>query len=183
MRKTLIIDFLIGSMAKDDLFKIEPIEGRISIDKRKTISPFNSVKHLKTANIPALCDQCVYRSIDDGGNGKCPKYEKGAVCAIREDFVKFINTLDTRNPEDLKAMIDMLAKLSFENVLMALTQAKMDGNIPDRNTKSEINTLLQIVKSINDLNSKIVVTERTEFDKTGDISNIFRQIKARKVGD
>ena len=91
--------------------------------------------------------------------------------------------MDTRNPEDLKAMIDMLAKLSFENVLMALTQAKMDGNIPDRNTKSEINTLLSIVKSINDLNSKIVVTERTEFDKTGDISNIFRQIKARKSGD
>ena len=105
------------------------------------------------------------------------------MCAIREDFVKFINDLDTRNPEDLKAMIDMLAKLSFENVLMALTQSKMDGNIPDRNTKSEINTLLQIVKSINDLNSKIVVTERTEFDKTGDISNIFRQIKARKSGD
>ena len=153
-------------MTKDDLFKIEPIEGKITIDKRKTVSPFNSVKHLKTANIPELCDQCVYRSIDDGGNGKCPKYERAAVCAIREDFVKFINDLDTRNPEDLKAMIDMLAKLSFENVLMALTQSKMDGNIPDRNTKSEINTLLQIVKSINDLNSKIVVTERTEFDKT-----------------
>ena len=91
--------------------------------------------------------------------------------------------MDTRNPEDLKAMIDMLAKLSFENVLMALTQSKMDGNIPDRNTKSEINTLLQIVKSINDLNSKIVVTERTEFDKTGDVANIFRQIKARKTGE
>ena len=169
-------------MTKDDLFKIEPIEGNVTIDKRKTVSPFNSVKHLKTANIPALCDQCVYRSIDDGGNGKCPKYEKAAVCAIREDFVKFINDLDTRNPEDLKAMIDMLAKLSFENVLMALTQAKMDGNIPDRNTKSEINTLLSIVKSINDLNSKIVVTERTEFDKAGDISNIFRQIKAQRTG-
>jgi len=170
-------------MTKDDLFKIEPIEGNVTVDKRKTVSPFNSVKHLKTANIPALCDQCVYRSIDDGGNGKCPKYEKAAVCAIREDFVKFINDLDTRNPEDLKAMIDMLANLSFENVLMALTQSKMDGNIPDRNTKSEINTLLQIVKSINDLNSKIVVTERTEFDKTGDVANIFRQIKARKTGE
>ena len=75
MRKTLIFDLIIGSMTKDDLFKITPIEGNITIDKRKTISPFNSVKHLKTANIPALCDQCVYRSIDDGGNGKCPKYE------------------------------------------------------------------------------------------------------------
>ena len=167
-------------MIKDDLFKIEPIEGKITIDKRKTVSPFNSVKHLKTANIPALCDQCVYRSIDDGGNGKCPKYEKGAVCAIREDFVKFINDLDTRNPEDLKAMIDMLAKLSFENVLMALTQSKMDGNIPDRNTKSEINTLLNVVKAINDLNSKIVISEKTRYDNKGDIESIFKQIKAQR---
>ena len=104
------------------------------------------------------------------------------MCTVREDFVEFINQLDTRNPEDLKGMMDMLAKLSFENVLMALTQSKMDGNIPDRNTKSEINALLSIVKSINDLNSKIVVSEEAKFDKSGDIESIFRQIKAQKSG-
>tara|TARA_R100000963_G_C4626677_1_gene92759 strand:+ start:517 stop:1041 length:525 start_codon:yes stop_codon:yes gene_type:complete len=170
---------------ENKLFKIKPIGNKSIVveDKRKTISPFNSAKHFKTANIPALCDQCVYRSLEDGGNGKCPKYEAGAVCAIREDFVKFINELDTRNPEDLKSMIDMIAKISFENVLMALTQAKMDGNIPDRNTKSEIKTLLEIVKSINDLNSKIVVTEKQEYTKEGDIANIFRQIRAQKSGN
>jgi hypothetical protein len=166
----------------DDVFKIEPVGNKDFVveNKRKTVSPFNSAKHLKTANIPALCDQCVYRSIEDGGNGKCPKYEAGAVCAIRKDFINMINTLDTRNPEDLKSMMDMLAKLSFENVLMALTQAKMDGNIPDRNTKSEVNTLLGIVKSINDLNAKIVVTEKTEY-RQGDIENIFRQIRAQRT--
>jgi len=165
----------------EDIFKIEAVGNKnfVQENKRKTISPFNSAKHMKTANLPALCDQCVYRSIDDGGNGKCPKYEAGAVCAIRNDFVNMINSLDTRNPEDLKSMMDMLAKLSFENVLMALTQAKMDGNIPDRNTKSEVNTLLGIVKSINDLNAKIVVTEKTEY-RQGDIENIFREIKAQK---
>ena len=165
-----------------EIFKIKPVGkgGEVILDKRKTVSPFNSAKHLKSANIPALCDQCVYRSIDDGGNGKCPKYEKGAVCAIRDDFVKFIAELDTREPEDVKAMLDMLVKLSFENVLMALTQAKMDGNIPDRNTKSEINSLLNIVKSINDLNSKISITEEKRYTKEGDIENIFRQIKAQK---
>ena len=90
-----------------EIFKIKPVGkgGEVVLDKRKTVSPFNSAKHLKSANIPALCDQCVYKSIDDGGNGKCPKYEKGAVCAIREDFVKFINELDTRQPEDVKAKI------------------------------------------------------------------------------
>ena len=64
---------------------------------------------------------------------------------------------------------------------MALTQAKMGGNVPDRNTKSEVNTLLGIVKTINDLNAKIVVTEKTEY-RQGDIENIFRQIKAQKSG-
>ena len=166
----------------EDIFKIEAVGNKnfVQENKRKTISPFNSAKHLKTANIPALCDQCVYRSIDDGGNGKCPKYEKGAVCAIREDFVKFINELDTRQPEDVKAMLDMLAKLSFENVLMALAESKFDGNIPDRNTKSEINTLLNVVKAINDLNSKIVISEKTRYDNKGDIESIFKQIKAQR---
>ena len=166
-----------------EIFKIKPVGkgGEVILDKRKTVSPFNSAKHLKSANIPALCDQCVYKSIDDGGNGKCPKYEKGAVCAIREDFVRFINELDTRNPEDVKAMLDMLAKLSFENVLMALAESKFDGNIPDRNTKSEINTLLNVVKAINDLNSKIVLSEKTKYDSKGDIESIFKQIKAQRT--
>lgn len=166
-----------------DLFKIKPIGGKNIVveDKRKTVSPFNSAKHFKDANIPAYCDQCMYRSIDSGGNGRCPKYELGAICAIREDFIKVINQIDTRNPEDVKAMLDMIAKLSFENVLMALTQAKMDGNIPDRNTKSEINTFLNIVKSLTDLSTKIMITETTSLDdKTGDITSIFKQIKAQK---
>ena len=169
-------------MDDDSIFKIKPIGNTKLVveNKRKTISPFNSAKNLKFANIPALCDQCVYRSVEDGGNGKCPKYEAGAVCAIRDDFVKFIAELDTREPEDVKAMLDMLVKLSFENVLMALTQAKMDCNIPDRNTKSEINSLLSIVKSIHDLNSKISITEEKRYTKEGDIENIFRQIKAQK---
>ena len=169
-------------MSYEKIFKIKPVGkgGEVILDKRKTISPFNSAKHLKSANIPALCDQCVYKSIEDGGNGKCPKYEKGAVCAIREDFVKFINELDTREPEDVKAMLDMIAKLSFENVLMALAESKFDGNIPDRNTKSEINTLLNVVKAINDLNSKIVISEKTRYDNKGDIESIFKQIKAQR---
>ena len=170
-------------MVKEDIFKIKPIDGKNIIveDKRKLVSPFNAAKHLKDANIPAYCDQCVYRSVDSGGNGKCPKYEKGAICSIREDYISVINLMDTRKPDDIKAMLDMIAKLSFENVLMALTQAKMDGNIPDRNTKSEINTLLNVVKAINDLNTKVVVTEGQAFDeKTGDITSIFKQIKAQR---
>ena len=45
----------------EELFKIEPVGNKDFVieNKRKTVSPFNSAKHLKTANIPALCDQCV----------------------------------------------------------------------------------------------------------------------------
>ena len=80
----------------DELFKIKAVgnTSKVVLDKRKVVSPYNSAKHFKTANLPALCDQCVYRSIDSGGNGKCPKYEAGAVCAIREDFLKFIDELE-----------------------------------------------------------------------------------------
>ena len=76
----------------EDIFKIEPVGNKnlVKENKHKTISPFNSAKHLKTANVPALWDQCVYRSIEDGGNGKCPKYEIDAVCAIRKDFINGI---------------------------------------------------------------------------------------------
>jgi hypothetical protein len=169
----------------EDIFKIKPLDGhaaKVVVDGRKTVSPFNSIKNLKTANIPALCDQCVYRSIDDGGNGKCPKYEKGAMCAIRKDFVALINDLDTRNPEHVKTMLDMLAKLSFENVLMALTESKFDGNIPDRNSKSEINTLLKIISTIAEISGKIVVSEEKKLNKQGDIDSIFRQIKSHGIG-
>lgn len=168
----------------DDIFKIIPLgeqASKVVVDGRKVISPFNSAKHLKDANIPALCDQCAYRSIDSGGTGKCPKYEAGAVCSIRKDFVALINELDTRNPEDLKVMLDMLAKLSFENVLMALTESKFDGNIPDRNTKSEINTLLKIISTIGEISSKVVVSEEKRFNRQGDIESIFRQIKSKQV--
>ena len=166
----------------DKIFKIKPVGNKLEVkeNKRQTVSVYNRAKNLKYANLPAYCDQCVYRSIDSGGNGKCPKYEEGAICGIREDFLKVIGELDTRSPDDVKSMLDMLAKLSFENVLMALTQAKMDGNIPDRNTKSEINTLLNVIKSINDLNSKVVMTEETKMNKQGDISSIFKQIKAQR---
>ena len=153
----------------------------VEINKHKTISPYNSVKTLKYAKLPALCNDCVYRSIEAGGNGKCPKYEEGAMCAIREDIIKFLDEIDTRNPEDLKALLDMLAKTGMENVMIALFQSKMDGNIPNRDTRSEINSLLNVIKLANEISSKVTLTETKTYDSAGDISSIFREIKARKL--
>ena len=38
-----------------------------SVDKRQSVSAFNAAKHLRSAELPALCNDCIYRSIDTGG--------------------------------------------------------------------------------------------------------------------
>lgn len=162
---------------KDDLFKIEKVSGEIKVNQRKTVSPYNAIKNFKYANIPAKCNDCVYRSRDDGGNGKCSVWEKDAACAIRKDIAKFLNMIDTRKAEDLKALLDMLAKLGMENYLMANAQGRLDGNVPDRNTRSEVNSLLSIIKLINECNDKIQITESKTYSKSGDIDNLFRELK------
>ena len=168
-------------MTNDRIFKIDKATSIVTDDKRKYISPHNSAKSLKYAKLPARCNDCIYRSIDDGGNGKCPKYEKDSVCLIRKDIQRFLKQIDTRNPEDLKALLDFLSKQSMENVMIAFAQSKMDGNIPDRNTRSEINNVLGIFKLINEMNAKIQVEETREYDKAGDLKGLFRSL--RKVGD
>ena len=172
-------------MPKEDTFKLtKQPDGELKVkhNKHKTVSPYNSVKHLKYANLPALCNDCIYRHVDEGGNGKCPKWEKDAACAIRADFKKFLAQIDTRKPDDLRALLDFLAKESFENVMLCLAQQKMDGNVPDRNTKSEINSFLTVIKTAAELADKIIVTEKVEFNKDSDIDTIFRQIEAKKSG-
>ncbi len=170
-------------MADDKIFDIKPIDGNLKVkeNKRQTVSVYNRIKNFKYADLPAECDKCVYRSIDEGGNGKCTAYEKGAVCAIRDDIKGFLTELDTRDPEDLKQMLDFLSKQAFENVMMAFAQAKMDGNIPDRNTQSQTNTLINLIKLMSEVSNKITVTEKKEYTKEGDLINIFRELKARKV--
>lgn len=154
-------------------------KGELVHDKRKTVSSANSVKSLKFAkNIAAECNNCIYRSIEDGGNGKCPKYEKDAACAIRKDIAKFLSQIDTRKADDLKNFLDFLMKQSGENIMMAFAQAKMDGNIPDRNTRSELNTFLQIVKVMNEMTDKVEATETRELSPTGDIQRIFKQLRS-----
>lgn len=157
--------------------RLDTNAGKVVEDKRKTISPYNSVKNLKYAKLPAKCNDCIYRSIEAGGNGKCSQYEVDAACGVRKDIKKFLNKLDTRNADDLAALLDFLTKQTMENVMIAFAQSKMDGNIPDRNTRSEVNNLLNIIKILKELSS-VEVSETREFDKAGDIKGIFRTLKS-----
>jgi len=158
-------------------------DGKISLDKRKIISPQNSVKHLKYAKLPALCDQCIYRSEDEGGNGRCPKYEKGAACAIRKDIKQFLDKINTRNPEDLKILLDVMGKEMAENVFLSLVEAQMDGNIPDKGSLAQLNSFLNVVKTLGEISDKITVTEKKSFDsETGMMEELFRQLEFKKDG-
>lgn len=168
---------------EDEIFKIKKIEGgklEVSEDKRKTISPYNSLKHFKNASLPAYCDLCIYKSLEDGGNGRCPKYEKGAACAIREDFSEYIQQLDTRNPEDLKKLLSEFISIMSENTVIALAQMKMDGNIPDRNTVSQLNMLLKTMSQMQELQGSVEVRETQELDKDGLIKSVFKELSAKK---
>jgi len=168
----------------DDIFKIKKIEGKkelkVSEDKRKTISPYNSLKHFKNASLPAECNNCIYKAIDEGGNGKCPKYEKDAVCAIRDEFSSYIEQLDTRNPEDLKKLLGEFIHIMSENTVISLAQMKMDGNIPDRNTISQLNMLLKTMQQMQELSGSVEVKETTELDKDGLIKSVFKELSAKK---
>lgn len=169
------------------LFKMKPVKGGIEVseDRRKTISPFNSSKHLKYAKkgISAKCDTCVYRSINAGGRGGCPKYEPGAVCAIRSDIKKLVTELDTRNPDTIRYMMDFIIKEGFEAVVLAYAQCKMDSNIPDRNTRNEIDSFvkrLQVWDQIRD--DKVTVTAtQASLGSKGDIENIVKMLSISKT--
>ena len=166
----------------DDIFKLKKIDGKINVseDKRKTVSPYNSLKHFNNASLPAYCDQCIYKAIDEGGNGKCPKYEKGAVCGIRDEFGEYIQQLDTRNPDDLKKLLGEFISIMSENTIISLAQMKMDGNIPDRNTISQLNMLLKTMAQMQELHGTVEVKETTEVDKDGLIKSVFKELSAKK---
>jgi hypothetical protein len=151
-----------------------------TVDKRKSVSAFNAAKHLRSAELPALCNDCIYRSIDSGGNGKCPKYELDASCAIREDIQKVIGDMDTRDPEQLKGILDYLVKLYTEQIFVALGESKMDGNIPDRNTNAQLNSLLKIINTMVELSGKVEIKETQVFDEKNIMKSIFKEMTAKK---
>ena len=167
---------------EEKIFKIAKVENKLVVkeDKRKSISPYNSLKHFKNASLPAHCNDCIYKSIEEGGNGKCPKYEKDSVCIIREEFQQYIAQLDTRNPEDLKKLLGEFISIMSENTIISLAQMKMDGNIPDRNTITQLNSLLKTMSQMQELQGSVEVKETTEFDKDGLIKSVFKELSAKR---
>ncbi len=79
-------------------------------------------------------------------------------------------------------LLDTMAKEMGENVFLALVQAQMDGNIPDRNAISQQNAFLNIAKLLVELGNKITVTEKKSFDDEGNLEELFRQLELQGDG-
>lgn len=158
----------------------------VELDKRKTVSPFNSAKHLKYAKkgISAFCNTCKYRDIEAGGRGGCPKYKEDSVCTIRNDTKKLCNELDTRNPETIEWMLDKIIKEGFESVMLSYAQAKIDGNIPDKNSRAEIDSFVKRLQLWNELRTKTTLKAvKTEsLGSDGEIQSIFQMLELSRKG-
>jgi hypothetical protein len=165
-------------MEDKPLFEMKPVEesGRVKVSK------YNALKNFKYADLPAECNDCIYRKIEAGGNGKCKKYEENATCAYRKDIKGYMEQLDTRNPEDLKTLLSEFIQIMSENVLISAAQMKMDGNIPDKNTISQLNAVMKCMTLMSELSGKVEVKETTELDEKGMIKSIFKEMSASKHG-
>jgi len=171
----------------NEQMKLKKVDGKIeaSVDGRKTVSPFNSAKHLKFAKkgISAFCNTCKYRAINAGGRGGCPVYAPDSVCTIRKDTKKLCAELDTRNPETVEYMLDYVIKEGFENVVLAYAQAKIDGNVPDKNTRAEIDSFVKRLQLWNELRSKTTIRAvKAEIGSGEDMTQIFQMLEATKKG-
>lgn len=149
-------------------------------DKRKRVSKYNRFAHGQSTDLPAYCDTCVFRSKESGGGGQCPKYKEGSTCVLRKDLAEMFATYSTREPEDLKNITDQLIKLKLEDVYMAELISRMDGNLPDKSSRAELNSLVQLLKLSKDLN--IVEIKATETTKTGadGLEEIMRQVIVKR---
>ena len=97
-----------------------------------------------------------------------------------EDIQKVIGDMDTRDPEQLKGILDYLVKLYTEQIFVALGESKMDGNIPDRNTNAQLNSLLKIINTMVELSGKVEIKETQVFDEKNIMKSIFKEMTAKK---
>lgn len=185
---------------KDDkdekIFKLKPIKKHkgvgkeqshevVEVDKSKReLTKYNALKHGKYAELPIYCNDCYYRSKDEGGNGKCEAYKKDSVCTVRADIKKYCGELDSRDPDTLKTIVDNNIKMLNERVMFSIFTAGMDGNLLDKATNAQMNTLHSYIKLMKDLNGTVKITASTEeTEGSGDadfITKMFKSISMEK---
>lgn len=167
---------------------VKKVDGKSVVavkDRRSITSRGNPFKHGKRANLPALCDQCVFgRNKDVGGNGKCSEYEEGAACKIRADIEKVINHYDTRNVEGLQTLVDIELKRVLALGILGDIISRMEGNVPDKDA-THTNAFVKLGHLAFTLQGTTKMTAREIHGVTPDaVSDFFRrEITVERKGD
>lgn len=153
-------------------------------DKRSITSKYNALKTGKRAILPLLCNNCDLRPKEAGGIGGCIVYVKDSTCNVRADIRKYNEQFDTRNPEDMKQIVDDQVHLLLERVAFAEFRAGVEGGLLDKATLAQLNTLRDYVKLQNELMGSVKLTaiEEQTIDVKDDIKKLFRSFTAEKIG-
>jgi len=145
-------------------------EKELVIDKR-TLPKTNNPPHLKdlryARNLPAECNNCPYRAEEEGGNGICKKYEKDALCVIRKDIAKMIDTFSERNSLKIVDLMEAEFLNNFELIQFFETMENMRSELDPEVTK-RINTLTNLGKVINEIKTKRQSVEITQKETLSD---------------
>jgi len=154
-------------------------EKELVIDKRTLPKKVPSnVKNLNYArNLPPECNTCQFRPQEEGGNGICTKYEKDALCIIRKDIAKLVDSTGGRTLDLMEAEFHN----NFEKLVFFESMEDQHGELNPEVTK-RINSLSNLGKIINEIKTKRETVEVTEKKTLSDDQKeeIARTIKLSK---
>ena len=153
----------------------------LSIDKRtesKVKNPPN-IKSLKFArNLPVECNGCPYASEEQGGNGKCPKYEQDAMCVIRKDIAKMVDKYDVGREKNIAlGRMETIMENETEKIMFYQTIEQHTGELNPEVTK-RMNTIINLGKVIGEITTK----ERSvEVTKTFELSREAHEAIGKQI--
>ena len=159
--------------------KVEGKPVELVIDKREISNKTkrHNVKSLKYArNLPVKCNNCPYRSEEDGGNGICEKYERDSVCVIRKDIEKAVDLFQERNEGKILAMMESEFTDNFEKLVFFQAMENAGGELNPEVTK-RINSMTNLGKIISEIRTKkeTIQIKETRVSK-GKVEEIGRMI-------
>jgi len=133
-----------------------------ALDGRKSRTLPTHLKDLrKSAHLPAYCNDCVYRSKEDGGNGICTVYEKDSLCVIKTRINKAVTKYSTRNPDQLIPLLQEEFESVYEQLKFHQAIENMANEYNPEVTK-RINAVTNLAKVINDMKGVKRTVEMTE---------------------
>jgi len=154
-------------------------KGELVVDNRKK----PNMRHIKdlrySRKITTHCNNCPLRSINEGGDGYCTKYEKDALCVIKADIVKLVDKFETRDSNTMMPLMEAEYKNNFERMLFFQTLEDMGNELNPEVTK-RLNAMTNMFKAYEDIkrrNNTIEVEERQKIsdNEVTEITRIIRK--------